>query len=126
MREARKRNPSIRTYGLPWGFPLWADNYTHNDTHCIAQSDTAPPGACGFNEATIQYFVAFLKCVQSATGAPLDFLGLYNEVGGIPSAAWVLALRAAMERAGAVATNGKHRPIHMVTLGNAHLRFNAI
>ncbi len=28
MSEAKKRNPSIKLYGLPWAFPAWVGNGT--------------------------------------------------------------------------------------------------
>ncbi|OPL20700.1 galactocerebrosidase-like x2 isoform, partial [Mytilus galloprovincialis] len=30
MKEAKKRNPDILLYGLPWGWPGWIGNGTHN------------------------------------------------------------------------------------------------
>jgi hypothetical protein len=28
MKEAKKRNPHVVTYGLPWGAPGWINNQT--------------------------------------------------------------------------------------------------
>ena len=30
MSEAKKRNPDIKLYGLPWAFPAWVGNGTGN------------------------------------------------------------------------------------------------
>ena len=30
MTEAKKRNPNIKLYGLPWAFPAWVGNGTGN------------------------------------------------------------------------------------------------
>ena len=71
---------------LARGFPLWADG-----DGC---------GTCGFNNETVAYFLAFLACGRDHHGIAVDYLGLYNEVGGVPSTAWIMALRAAMDAAG--------------------------
>ena len=57
-------------------------------------------GTCGFDNKTIAYLSAFLACGRSSHAITVDCLGVYNEVGGIPDAAWILLLRKAMDAAG--------------------------
>jgi O-glycosyl hydrolase len=61
MREAQKRNPDIRFYGLPWGAPGWFDGgYWSQDR--------------------VDYLVAWVECAQ-ANGFTIDYLGGANESG---------------------------------------------
>ena len=93
LKEARKRNPAIATYALPWGFPYAYDT---------AGPSATTGGTKGFTNLTIDYFISFLNCSRSQTDvdARVDYLGLYNEVGGIASPEWTVALRQRMDEAG--------------------------
>ena len=62
MKEAKKRNPGVITYGLPWGSPGWVDNQT---------------GYYGPDQITYQ--VNWLKCARDYHGIDVDWLGLWNE-----------------------------------------------
>jgi len=58
--EAKKRNPNIRIYGLPWGFP----------------SEITP-----FSSEEINYKLQFLNCIKEVTNGTVivDYLGAWNE-----------------------------------------------
>jgi len=62
MKEAKKRNPDVITYGLPWGSPGWIDNQE---------------GYYGPDQITYQ--VNWLKCARDWHGIAVDWLGLWNE-----------------------------------------------
>ena len=79
VEEARRRNSKVATYALPWGFP-----YAY---------DKNQAGTAGFDDATIEYFLSFLNCSHAHTDAHIDYLGFYNEVGGIATPAWTIELR---------------------------------
>ena len=91
--EARKRHPAIATYALPWGFPYAFDTAGPSDS---------TGGTKGFTNLTMDYFISFLNCSRSHTDvdARIDYIGLYNEVGGIASPEWTVALRQRMDAAG--------------------------
>ncbi|MEQ7124467.1 discoidin domain-containing protein [Actinopolymorpha sp. B11F2] len=61
MREAAKRNPDIKFYGLPWGAPGWFDGgYWSPDR--------------------VDYLVAWVECARE-NGLTIDYLGGANESG---------------------------------------------
>ncbi|HEY6737511.1 MAG TPA: discoidin domain-containing protein, partial [Actinopolymorphaceae bacterium] len=60
MAEARKRNPDIAFYGLPWGAPGWFDDYWSPDR--------------------ADYLVSWLDCARE-NGFEIDYLGAANESG---------------------------------------------
>ena len=59
MKEAKKRNPAVITYGLPWGAPGWINNQT---------------GYYGPDQITYQ--VNWLKCARDYHQIDVDYLGL--------------------------------------------------
>lgn len=81
MREAKARNPLIKTYGLSWGVPAWLNNGTF------------------FGPDMIAYQIAWLSCVRSELGFNVDYIGVWNERewGG---AKYVISLRAALDAVG--------------------------
>ena len=82
MKEAKKRNPGVLTYGLIWGAPGWVNNQT------------------GFyGEDLLQYQVKWLQCARDSHGISVDYLGFWNErEWGSPS--YTKQLRAAVTAAG--------------------------
>lgn len=58
--EAKKRNPNIKIYALPWGFPSWIGN-----------------GA--LNENMANYVVNFVIGAQKYHNLTIDYLGIWNE-----------------------------------------------
>jgi hypothetical protein len=59
MKEAKKRNPDVITYGLPWGSPGWIDHQT---------------GYYGPDQITYQ--VNWLKCARDWHGIDVTWLGI--------------------------------------------------
>ena len=62
MVEARKRNPHIKLYGLPWAFPNWLGVNVSN------------PMADPVRLA--KYIVNWVKCAHSQHNLTIDYLGL--------------------------------------------------
>lgn len=84
--EAKKRNPSIRTYGLSWAVPNWVGDGTGNGT--------------GFHSPdNWLYQVRWLECIRNSTGYDVDFMGIWNEKP-MGATDYVKGLRASMDAAG--------------------------
>eukprot|EP00435_Cladocopium_sp_Y103_P014458 s147_g3.t1 len=62
LKEAKARNPLIRTYALAWGVPGWIGNGTF------------------FSEDNIHYHVSWLKCIKERYDIDIDYMGLWNEM----------------------------------------------
>ncbi|XP_067656751.1 galactocerebrosidase-like isoform X2 [Haliotis asinina] len=65
MMEAKKRNPDIKLYGLPWGWPGWLGGDT-GDVY-------ANP------EQTAMYIVKWIMGAKSKYGLHIDYIGIWNE-----------------------------------------------
>ncbi|XP_064601368.1 galactocerebrosidase-like [Liolophura sinensis] len=65
MTEAKKRNPDILLYGLPWAFPAWVGNGTYN--------------AFADPEVTADYVIRWITAAQTYYNLNLDFIGIWNE-----------------------------------------------
>jgi galactosylceramidase len=85
LREAKKRNPDILTYGLSWGAPGWINNGTF------------------FGPEMWAYQTAWAACIELELGFKVDYIGVWNERywGGTD---YVIGLRAALDAAGFSAT----------------------
>lgn len=62
MKEAKKRNPEVLTYGLSWGAPGWVNQQRGY-----------------YSKAMIKYQLAWVQCAREHHGIELDLLGLWNE-----------------------------------------------
>lgn len=67
MTEAKKRNPSIKIYGLAWAFPGWLGE----------GSPTKSPW--DFPARTAGYIVKWVDGAKSEYNVTVDFLGIWNE-----------------------------------------------
>nr|XP_034327074.1 galactocerebrosidase isoform X1 [Crassostrea gigas] len=65
MKEAKKRNPDILLYGLPWAFPGWIGNGTRDPYH-------NPP-------LTADYIVKWIEGAKQVHNLTIDFVGIWNE-----------------------------------------------
>ena len=66
LAEAKKRNPSIKTYGLSWGVPGWVGNGTR--------------GQGGYySQANIDYHVRWVQGLKRVHNVSLDYMGIWNE-----------------------------------------------
>jgi galactosylceramidase len=59
--EAKKRNPAITLYGLPWAWPAWIGGGTNNPYHNISLPAT--------------YILNWVKGAKSVYGLDIDYVG---------------------------------------------------
>ena len=65
MKEAKKRNPNIKLYGLPWVFPGW-----------LGGGQFTPY----YNRSNlVKYFVNWVKGAEEVHQLKIDYLGIWNE-----------------------------------------------
>ena len=90
MKEAKKRNPEIKLYGLPWAFPGWVGN----------DPVTGKPSGSPFTypNQTSQYIVNWVKGAKEVHGLDIDYLGVWNERSS--SAAYTASLKKQLSTAG--------------------------
>eukprot|EP01050_Picozoa_sp_SAG11_P006348 SAG11_NODE_488_length_8997_cov_12.304113_10_plen_70_part_00 len=69
MKEAKKRNPDIRLYGLPWNFAGWVQNDPATGVH----NNTAGPFQ--YPEQTALYVTEWVKGAKSEHGLQIDYVG---------------------------------------------------
>lgn len=65
MKEAKRRNPSIILYGLPWDFPAWLGDGTRN------------PYTDPWRLAS--YIVKWVRGAKLVHGLDIDYVGIWNE-----------------------------------------------
>ncbi|XP_022338081.2 galactocerebrosidase-like isoform X1 [Crassostrea virginica] len=65
LKEAKKRNPDILLYGLPWAFPGWIGNGTRDPYHNP--------------QLTADYIVQWIKGAKQVHNLTIDFVGIWNE-----------------------------------------------
>ncbi|CAK9054683.1 unnamed protein product [Durusdinium trenchii] len=65
MKEAKKRNPDIKLYGLAWAFPSWVGNRSGDPFK--------------FPELTARYLTEWVAGAKSEYGLDVDYLGIWNE-----------------------------------------------
>ena len=63
MKEAKRRNPSIKLYGLCWGFPSW-----------VAEGGDSP-----LTNSTAMYVTKWLSGARDVHGLHVDYVGIWNE-----------------------------------------------
>jgi galactosylceramidase len=81
MREAKKRNPDVQTYGLSWGAPGWIGNNSY------------------FSQDNVKYQTSWLTCVREKANISVDYMGIWNEKPW-GSTEYITELRAAFDAAG--------------------------
>ncbi|XP_061192943.1 galactocerebrosidase-like isoform X2 [Saccostrea echinata] len=65
LKEAKKRNPDILLYGLPWAFPGWIGNGTRDPYHNPS--------------LTADYIVKWISGAKEVHNLTIDFIGIWNE-----------------------------------------------
>ncbi|KAL4231148.1 hypothetical protein ACF0H5_008731 [Mactra antiquata] len=65
MKEAKKRNPKIKLYGLPWVFSGWVGKGTNSPY-------TYP-------ERTVDYIIKWIQGAKEEHGLTIDYIGEWNE-----------------------------------------------
>lgn len=79
INEAKKRNPDILLYGLPWSYPGYLGVGCESDTPC---TDDTP----WHNETmTANYTTTWAVGAKEVYGHHINYLGLWNEADVIPS-----------------------------------------
>ena len=87
--EAKKRNPAIKTYGLPWCWPAFVGNGTGNPFFDGGATAAA-------------YIAEWATAARDVYNVTVDYMGLWNEKAAPDS--YVMALRAALDGAGLAST----------------------
>jgi hypothetical protein len=82
MEESKKRNPSVKLFGLEWGAPGWI-NPVKNDV---------------WTKENIAYLIDWVTHAKSDHGLTIDYFGGWNERDGNPD--WFVELRKALDQAG--------------------------
>jgi len=67
LKEAKKRNPEIKTYGLPWAYPGWVGGPEQSG------SPFKHP------ELTSKYILKWLEGARDVYGIDIDYIGIWNE-----------------------------------------------
>ena len=65
MTEAKKRNPDIKLYGLPWGFPGW-----------LGKQSGSP---YKYPNITATYITKWIMGAKTYYNLTIDFIGIWNE-----------------------------------------------
>ncbi|XP_046350655.2 galactocerebrosidase-like isoform X2 [Haliotis rufescens] len=65
MAEAKKRNPSIKLYGLPWNFPGWIGNGTQNPYNNV--------------DVLATYIRKWIQGARDVHNLTIDYIGIWNE-----------------------------------------------
>ncbi|KAH9520075.1 hypothetical protein Btru_059869 [Bulinus truncatus] len=84
MVEAKKRNPDIKLYGLPWGFPSWLTKDWNNPYTQI--------------DVLADYVVKWVNGAKVHYNLTIDFLGIWNEK--MYDLDYVLTLRKTLDERG--------------------------
>ena len=71
MKEAKARNPALKLYGLPWGWPGWLDP--------SASATVEAKNAFANPDVTANYTLAFLLGAKREHGLHIDYMGQWNE-----------------------------------------------
>ena len=90
MSEAKKRNPDIKLYGLPWAFPGWVGN--NPQTGIPSGSPFAYP------EQTSRYLMEWVKGAKTQYDLDIDYVGVWNERAS--NSSYTESLRATLDSAG--------------------------
>ena len=89
MKEAKKRNPDITLYGLPWAFPSW-----------LGEAD---PNVLKNIDDTAGYMADWVQCARDAHGLEIDVLGVWNEKDdefAVAGVAYIKGLRRVLDKRG--------------------------
>jgi galactosylceramidase len=71
MKEAKARNPDIKLYGLPWGWPGWLDP--------SATADKKATNAFANPTVTANYTLQWLLGAKRVHNLDIDYIGQWNE-----------------------------------------------
>jgi galactosylceramidase len=86
LHKAKKRNPDITTYGLPWAYPGWVGGPEQSG------SPFAHP------ELTSNYILKWLEGARKVYSVEIDYIGIWNERAS--NATYAKTLRKTLDDAG--------------------------
>jgi len=86
LSEAKKRNPNIKTYGLPWAYPGWVGGPEQSGSPF-----THP-------ELTSEYILKWLEGARKVYSVEIDYIGIWNERAS--DATYAKTLRKTLDAAG--------------------------
>jgi hypothetical protein len=89
LTEAKRRNPSIKTWGLSWGVPAWISRGQFANSSALSY----------FSQDNVEYQTAWVKCIKETTGITIDYLGIWNERSYGP-VEYAITLRKNLDNAG--------------------------
>eukprot|EP00037_Helgoeca_nana_P029891 m.363526 g.363526 ORF g.363526 m.363526 type:complete len:1033 (+) comp28068_c0_seq2:228-3326(+) len=92
MTEAKRRNPDIKLYGLPWAYPGWVA------TNPLTGAQNSSGTPFDYPAQTTQYILEWVKGANHTHGLDIDYLGIWNEAAS--DATYVKMLRGALDSAG--------------------------
>ena len=72
MAEAKKRNPSIKIYGLPWAFPQWVSCNPGTLANCTDDPYSRP-------NATAAFIGKWVTGAKTLYDVDVDYVGVWNE-----------------------------------------------
>eukprot|EP00055_Hartaetosiga_balthica_P002301 m.3499 g.3499 ORF g.3499 m.3499 type:complete len:823 (+) comp2079_c0_seq1:3832-6300(+) len=84
MQEAKKRNPNIKLYGLPWAFPGW-----------VGKESGSP---FSYPNQTASYIAKWVEGAKTQYNLDIDYIGIWNERSS--DATYVKTLRKTLDAAG--------------------------
>lgn len=90
LQEAKKRNPQIKTYALPWAYPGWVGG---------PEQSSSP---FKYPELTSKYILKWLEGARNVYGIEIDYVGIWNERDS--NGRYVKLLRKTLNEAGFVNT----------------------
>ena len=94
MQEAKKRNPDIKLYGLPWAYPGWV-----GDDPVTGVSSGSP---FAYPNETSRYIMEWIKGARDKYKLEIDYIGIWNERAS--DADYAQALRRTLDDAGFAST----------------------
>jgi Glycosyl hydrolase family 59 len=116
LKEAKMRNPNILTYGLPWAFPGWITDASHDPFR--------------FLDKLTNYTFQWVKGAKEVHGIDIDYLGVWNERG--TNREYVLKMRKLLDENGTLKAREKwrfgwrHQPLACVGFFASHVAFALI
>lgn len=106
MKEAKKRNPDIELWGLPWAFPGWVDATGSNNPYSNVSR-------------TAEYVVDWVEGAEAVHNLTINMVGCWNERPW--NADYLIELRKQLDAAGFSATGIIAADGAIDTLGTAML-----
>ena len=83
-KQARRRNPRVKLYALPWEWPAWVGEGTGDPYHNMSKP--------------LRYVISWLRGAKEVHGLAFDYMGVWNENRCEPD--YVVALRNALDEEG--------------------------